>query len=66
MIEYISVEEVIAIHDAFLQEFGGLPGLRDINLLISAVETPKSSMFGQDLHPTIYDKAAAYCLQSSI
>jgi death on curing protein len=60
MIEYLSVEEVIAMHDAFLQEFGGLPGIRDLNLLMSAVETPKGRMFGQDLHPTIYDKAAAY------
>lgn len=48
------------MHDAFLQEFGGLPGIRDINLLMSAVETPKGQMFGQDLYPTIYDKAAAY------
>ncbi len=47
MIEYLSVEEVIAMHDAFLQEFGGLPGIRDINLLMSAVETPKGQMFGQ-------------------
>lgn len=60
MIEYLSVEEVIAMHDTFLQEFGGLSGIRDINLLISAVETPKSKMFGQDLYPTMYDKAAAY------
>lgn len=48
------------MHDAFLQKFGGLPGIRDINLLRSAVETPKSRMFGQDLYRTIYDKAAAY------
>lgn len=60
MIEYLSVEEVIAMHDLFLQKFGGLPSIRDINLLSSAVETPKSSMFGRDLYPTIYDKAAAY------
>lgn len=60
MIEYLTAEEVIAIHDAFLQEFGGGSGIRDINLLMSAVETPKGQMFGQDLYPTIYDKAAAY------
>lgn len=60
MIEYLSVEEIIAMHDAFLNKFGGLQGVRDINLLISAVETPKGTMFSQDLHPTIYDKAAAY------
>lgn len=44
MIEYLSVEEVIAMYDVFLQEFGGLPGIRDINLLISAVETPKGQI----------------------
>ena len=35
-------------------------GIRDINLLMSAIETPKATMFGQDLYPSIYDKAAAY------
>lgn len=60
MIEYLSVEEVIAMHDVFLKQFGGLQGIRDLNLLISAVETPKATMFDQDLYPTIHDKAAAY------
>ena len=35
-------------------------GTRDINLLISAVEALKAAMFGEDLYPTIYDKAAVY------
>ncbi|KAF3362692.1 hypothetical protein PHSC3_000933 [Chlamydiales bacterium STE3] len=60
MMEFLSVEEVIAMHEAFLQGFGGLPGIRNIHLLLSAVEILKSKMFGQDLYPTIYDKAAAY------
>lgn len=60
MTEYLSVEEIISMHDAFVQEFGGLSGIRDVNLLMSAIETPKGTMFGQDLHPTVYDKAAAY------
>lgn len=28
MIEYLTVEEVIEMHDAFLKAFGGLPGIR--------------------------------------
>jgi death on curing protein len=60
MIEYLSVVEVVTMHDVFLQEFGGLAGIRDVNSLISAVETPKSQMFGQDLYPTMHSKAAAY------
>ena len=34
--------------------------IRDKGLLISAVEMPRASMFGEYLHKTIYDKAAAY------
>jgi death-on-curing protein len=48
------------MHDIFINEFGGLKGIRDSNLLISAIETPKATMFGHDLYSTIYDKAAAY------
>jgi len=31
-----------------------------MNLLLSAIETPKAAMFGNDLYPTVYNKAAAY------
>ena len=31
-----------------------------MNLLLSAIETPKAAMFGNDLYPIVYDKAAAY------
>lgn len=60
MTKFFSVEQVIEIHDAFLEDHGGLPGIRDKGLLISAVEMPRASMFGEYLHKTIYDKAGAY------
>lgn len=60
MIKYLTLEEVLEMHDAFIEKFGGLKGIRDVNLLLSAIETPKSAMFGEDLYPTVYDKAAAY------
>lgn len=60
MTKFFTVEQVIEIHDAFLEDHGGLPGIRDKGLLISAVEMPRASMFGESLHKTIYDKAAAY------
>jgi death-on-curing protein len=60
MIKYLMLEQVLKMHDAFIEKFGGLQGIRDMNLLLSAIETPKASMFGEDLYPTIYDKAAAY------
>lgn len=57
---YLSVEEVIQIHDDLVSVYGGLHGIRDMGLLISAIEMPKASMFGEDLHKSIFDKAAAY------
>lgn len=60
MTKYLKLGIIVQMHDIFINEFGGLKGIRDSNLLISAIETPKATMFGHDLYSTIYDKAAAY------
>lgn len=57
---FLTVEEVIQIHDELVSEYGGLHGIRDMGLLISAIEMPKATMFGEYLHESIYDKASAY------
>lgn len=57
---FLSIEEVIQIHDDLVSEYGGLHGIRDLGLLISAIEMPKASLFGEYLHESIFDKAAAY------
>lgn len=57
---FLNIEEVIDYHTEIINEFGGSHGIRDLGLLISAIEMPKATMFGEDLHPTIFDKAAAY------
>lgn len=58
--KFLAVEEVIEAHTRIIQAYGGLDGIRDMGLLISAVEMPKASFFGEFLHSTIFDKAAAY------
>lgn len=60
MIEYLTVEQVIELHDEMLKRYGGLPGIRDKNLLCSAIDAPKAAIFGQEMYPSIYEKAAAY------
>jgi len=35
MIEYLTIEQVIKLHDEMLKRYGGLPGIRDKNLLWS-------------------------------
>ncbi|MFI5333835.1 MAG: type II toxin-antitoxin system death-on-curing family toxin [Chlamydiales bacterium] len=60
MIKFLTLQQLLRLHDAVIEKFGGLKGVRDLNLLASAVETPKATMFGEFLHSTTYDKAAAY------
>ena len=57
---FLTVEQVIDFHTEIINELGGAHGIREMGLLISAIEMPKASMFGEFLHPTIYDMAAAY------
>jgi len=60
MIEYLTIEQVIELHDEMLKRYGGLAGIRDKNLLWSAIDAPKAAMFGQEMYPSVYEKAAAY------
>lgn len=59
MTKYLSVEEVVAIHNHFVAKFGGALGIRDDGLLESAVFRCQASFGGNDLYETIFDKAAA-------
>ena len=58
--EFVDVDLAIAIHDDVIEAFGGMPGLRDQGLLESGLSQPKATFFGDFLHPTIADQAAAY------
>ena len=58
--KFVEMELAVAIHDDLIETFGGSFGLRDEGLLESALSQPKASFFGQLLHPTIAEQAAAY------
>ena len=44
---------------------GGMPGVRDEGLLDSALAQPFASFGGQDLYPSVHEKAARYGYGSS-
>lgn len=56
---YLSLSEVIALHQRILEETGGLEGLRDLGALESAVAQPRMTFGGEDLYPDLPSKAAA-------
>ena len=59
-VHFIPEEIVLIIHTDLLQRYGGSAGLRDRNLLESAIAQPKITVGGKYAHKTIFDKAAAY------
>ncbi len=60
MTKYLTADQVIAFHDVLIKNFGGLSGLRDKNLLHSALQAPKASFGGKQMYPSTYEKASAY------
>ena len=56
---YLSVEQVLFIHARLISETGGMHGVLDLGLLLSAVARPQATFDGQDLYPDIFSKAAA-------
>ena len=56
--DYLSLDDVLAIHLLAIQEFGGSPELLSVDRLESCLETPSQTMFGDDLYPDIVSKAA--------
>ncbi len=58
--DFLETEDVLNIHQVLVEQFGGMPGVRDEGLLESALSQPKATFFGELLHPTIHEQAAAY------
>jgi death on curing protein len=56
---YLSLEEVIALYNQVVVQSGGSSGLRDRGAVESAVAQPEMSFGGEELYPTIVEKAAA-------
>ena len=57
---FLDLDEVVEIHRNQIDRYGGHPGIRDIDLLKSAVAVPAAG-FGDDyLHADIFEMAAAY------
>lgn len=54
----LSKEQILMLHSQLIEEYGGSDGVRDYNLLDSALENPFQSFGGEELYPTLQAKAA--------
>jgi death-on-curing protein len=55
----ISLSEVLEIHELLISEFGGSFGIRDLNLLNSALNRPFLGSGDIEFYPNLQEKAAA-------
>jgi death on curing protein len=64
-IRFLSVDDVLAIHEDTIAKEGGSPRIRDVGLLESAVLMPQQRFGGEYLHPDVASMAAAYLFHIS-
>lgn len=57
---FLTIEEVVRLHDIQLERFGGLEGIRDVGLLESALAMPQAGFGGHFVHADLAEMAAAY------
>ncbi len=62
---FLTLAEVIEIHSDQIRHYGGGTGIRDINLLSSAVAMPCATFSKDFLHHDIFEMAAAYAFHVS-
>lgn len=58
---YLSLPEVLDLHEKLMESTGGTRGLRDLAALESALAQPHVTFGGTDLYPNLMAKAAALC-----
>lgn len=58
---YLSLYEILELHDRIIEITGGAKGIRDIRALESSINQPRITFNKTDLYPDILTKAAALC-----
>lgn len=57
--KYLTVKDVLLLHNLVIDASGGSHGLRDLGLLESAVARPKAGFSDEELYPTLFLKVGA-------
>jgi death on curing protein len=57
---FLTLDEVLEIHQDQIARYGGSAGIRDLGLLQSALAQPQATFAGQFLHADLFEMAAAY------
>ena len=58
MAKYLSLSEVLRIHSNMILHYGGSHGVRDLGLVESALNRPRSGFGDYEQYPDIFSKSA--------
>lgn len=56
---YLTLPETLELHRRVVERSGGSRGVRDLGALESALAQPRMTFGGEDLYPTVIEKASA-------
>lgn len=56
--QYLTLEDILELHQTQIDLYGGSHGIRDRHILESALFRPQATYGGEDLYPTLTSKAA--------
>jgi death-on-curing protein len=56
---YLTVGEILELYSRVMNQSGGSVGILDLGALESAVAQPRMTFNGEELYPTIVEKASA-------
>ena len=57
---FLTLDEVLTLHEEQVREFGGSAGIRDLGLLEWALGSVAATFGGEFLHASIFEMAAAH------
>ena len=57
----LSKPQILLLHEQLIAETGGSSGLRDEGMLDSALNAPFQTFGGEDIYPSLQQKAARLC-----
>ena len=57
----LSKPQILLLHEQLIAETGGSSGLRDEGMLDSALNSPFQTFGGEDVYPSLQQKAARLC-----
>ena len=57
--EFVTLDDVLELHEAMINTIGGSHGIKDRGSLESALAQPQMTFGGEDFYPSLAEKAAA-------